>query len=147
MANKSFSMDMAMATRKFYCHKCGNKLVKNPKTRLIRRGDPDYKKHARMGRMHIIGDIEHTEYNFKCIECDTELECDEQYVIEKMQKNLKKHIISEAEFKENEMSARTYLAKKRKITEISVKILTAALIVLVFYMSIKNGNLKLQFHF
>ena len=105
MANKSFSMDMAMATRKFYCHKCGSKLVKNPKTRLIRRGDPDYKKHARMGRMHIIGDIDHTEYNFKCIECDTELECDEQYVIEKMQKNLKKHIISEAEFKENEMSA------------------------------------------
>ena len=97
--------------------------------------------------MHIIGDIEHTEYNFKCIECDTELECDEQYVIEKMQKNLKKHIISEAEFKENEMSARTYLAKKRKITEISVKFLTVALIVLVFYMSIKNGNLKLQFHF
>ena len=147
MANKSFSMDMAMATRKFYCHKCGSMLVKNPKTRLIRRGDPDYKKHARMGRMHIIGDIEHTEYNFKCIECDTELECDEQYVIEKMQKNLKKHIISEAEFKENEMSARTYLAKKRKITEISVKILTAALIVLVFYMSIKNGNLRLLFHF
>ena len=115
MKSSSYSIDMAMVTRRFYCRKCGERLVKNPRTRLIRRGDPDYKKHSRIGRMHVIGDIEHTEYDFKCLSCDTVIECDEQYVVEKIQKKLGKTIISEAEYAENHIEARAALERKRKL--------------------------------
>ena len=147
MKSSSYSIDMAMVTRRFYCRKCGERLVKNPRTRLIRRGDPDYKKHSRIGRMHVIGDIEHTEYDFKCLSCDTVIECDEQYVVEKIQKRLGKTIISEAEYAENHIEARAYFERKKKIIEKTVKIATVILIVLVFCLSIKKGNFDIEFFF
>ena len=147
MRSKSFSIDLAMVTRKFYCHKCGERLQKNPRTRLIKRGDPDYKKHSKIGRMNVVGDVEHTEYDFKCTFCDRLTECDEQYVIEKIQKNLKKHIISEAEYLENQDKARTSIAKKRRIIEKTVKISTVILVILVIYFSLKKGEFNIEFFF
>ena len=147
MKNKSYSIDMAMVTRKFYCQKCGERLVKNPRTKLIKRGDPEYKKHSRVGHMHVIGDVEVTEYDFKCLSCDTVIECDEQYVVEKIQKRLGKTIISEAEYAENHIEARASLERKKKIIEKPVKIATVILIVLVFCLSIKKGNFDIEFFF
>lgn len=147
MRSKSFSIDLAMVTRKFYCHKCGERLQKNPRTRLIKRGDPDYKKHSKIGRMNVVGDVEYTEYDFKCTFCDRLTECDEQYVIEKIQKNLKKHIISEAEYLENQDKARASIAKKRRIIEKTVKISTVILVILVIYFSLKKGAFNIEFFF
>ena len=138
MKNKSYSIDMAMVTRKFYCRKCGERLVKNPRTRLIRRGDPEYKKHSKIGGMHVIGDVEVTEYDFKCLSCDTVIESDEQYIVEKIQKKLGKSIISEAEYSENQEEARATIERKRRITEKTVKIFTVILIVTVFLLSIRK---------
>ena len=147
MRSKSFSIDLAMVTRKFYCHKCGERLQKNPRTRLIKRGDPDYKKHSKIGRMNVVGDVEHTEYDFKCTFCDRLTECDEQYVIEKIQKNLKKYIISEAEYLENQDKARASIERKRKIIEKSVKISTLILVILALYFSLKKGDFSFEFFF
>lgn len=147
MKNRSFSIDMSMVTRKFYCHKCGERLVKNPRTRIIKRGDPDYKKHSRIGRMHVVGDIEYTEYDFKCPTCDRIIECDEQYVVEKIQKKLGMLTFSEAEYNDNQAEARAAIERKKRITEKTVKIITVILIVLVFILSMKKGNLDLEFFF
>ena len=138
MKNKSYSIDMAMVTRKFYCRKCGERLVKNPRTRLIRRGDPEYKKHSKIAGMHVIGDGEVTEYDVKCLSGDTVIESDEQYIVEKIQKKLGKSIISEAEYSENQEEARATIERKRRITEKTVKIFTVILIVTVFLLSIRK---------
>ena len=71
MKNKTTEFDLAMVTRTFYCHKCGSKLVRNARTRTIQQDDPEYKKHARIRRgTTAIGDIELTEYDFKCLNCE-----------------------------------------------------------------------------
>lgn len=147
MKNKSYSIDMAMVTRKFYCQKCGERLVKNPRTKLIKRGDPEYKKHSRVGHMHVIGDVEVTEYDFQCLSCDTVIESDEQYVIEKIQKKLGKSIISEAEYNENHEEMCAAIERKKRITEKITKIITIILIVTVFLFSIKNGKFDFEFFF
>ena len=56
MTNKTSSIDVEMVTKKHYCHKCGEKLVNNPRTRVIRRGDPDYKKYSRATTTNKVSD-------------------------------------------------------------------------------------------
>ncbi len=63
--NEKSIMPRAMKRKKFYCSCCGEKLIPYPKTRIIKRGDPDYKKHRNIGfGRRLIGDIELTEYDF-----------------------------------------------------------------------------------
>ena len=148
MKNRTSEFDLAMVTRKFYCHKCGERLLRNARTRTIKRGDPDYRKHARFANgTYSIGDIELTEYDFKCWTCDRIINPDEQYVIEQMQKMLGKHILSDEEFAENEEKARAAIAKKRKITEIVVKAVSITVLLLVLFLWITNGGTDFTFYF
>ena len=137
MNNKSISIPVAMLIKKFYCHCCGGLLIKNKRTRTIRRGDPDYKEHSRNGRTHMIGDIELTEYDFKCPDCGRVTSFDEQCVIENIQKNVGKHILSQAEITEHTPKAEADLKRKRNITNIIVKIVFIALTAII-YMSLKS---------
>jgi predicted RNA-binding Zn-ribbon protein involved in translation (DUF1610 family) len=137
MNNKSTSIPVAMLIKKFYCHCCGGLLIKNKRTRTIRRGDPDYKEHSRIGRTHMIGDIELTEYDFKCPDCGRITSFDEQCVIENIQKNVGKHILSQAEITEHTPKAEADLKRKRNITNIIAKIVFIALTAII-YMSLKS---------
>ena len=137
-----------MVTRKFYCHKCGDRLARNARTRTIKRGDPDYRKHSRFANgTYSIGDVELTEYDFKCWTCDRIINPDEQYVIEQMQKMLGKHILTDEEFAENEAKARAVIAKKRKITEIVVKAASIVVGLLVLLLWITKGGTDFTFYF
>ena len=127
-----------MLIKKFYCHCCGGLLIKNKRTRTIRRGDPDYKEHSRIGRTHMIGDIELTEYDFKCPDCGRITSFDEQCVIENIQKNVGKHILSQAEITEHTPKAEADLKRKRNITNIIAKIVFIALTAFIIYMSLKS---------
>ena len=149
MKNSKLEFDLAMVTRKFYCHKCGDRLLRNARTRTIKRGDPDYRKYSRMGLgTYLIGDIELTEYDFKCWTCDRIISADEQYVFEKMQKMLGKHILTDEEVAENEEKAKAAVAKKRKITEIVVKAVSITLMLLVlFYLIITKDEIDFRFYF
>ena len=138
MNNKSISIPVVMLIKKFYCHCCGGLLIKNKRTRTIRRGDPDYKEHSRIGRTHMIGDIELTEYDFKCPDCGRITSFDEQCVIENIQKNVGKHILSQAEITEHTPKAEADLKRKRNITNIIVKIVFIALTAFIIYMSLKS---------
>ena len=139
MINKSSRIDAAMLTRKFYCHKCGNILVNNPRKRIIKRGDPEYKDLSHVGRMSMIGDIEFTEYDFKCNNCDCIIAPDEQYIVEKIQKMLGKHILSEEELSQNREKAYLSIERKKKITNIIVKAVFVIVTVVVIYLSLKTG--------
>ena len=138
MNNKSISIPVAMLIKKFYCHCCGGLLIKNKRTRTIRRGDPDYKEHSRIGRTHMIGDIELTEYDFKCSDCGRITSFVEQCVIENIQKNVGKHILSQADITEHTPKAEADLKRKRNITNIIAKIVFIALTAFIIYMSLKS---------
>ena len=138
MNNKSISIPVAMLIKKFYCHCCGGLLIKNKRTRTIRRGDPDHKEHSRIGHTHMIGDIELTEYDFKCPDCGRITSFDEQCVIENIQKNVGKHILSQAEITEHTPKAEADLKRKRNITNIIAKIVFIALTAFIIYMSLKS---------
>lgn len=114
--NKSSQIDAAMVFRKFYCHKCGKKLVKHPRTRIVRPGDPDYREHSAIGRAHFIGQVKVTEYDFKCCNCDRIIPTEEQYVIERNQKKLYKYTLTDYEIERNIGEAKYDLEQRRKTT-------------------------------
>lgn len=147
MKNKSTSIPVAMLIKKFYCSRCGERLVKNPKTRTIRRGDPDYKEHSRIGHSHIIGDVEVTEYDFKCPSCGNITKYDEQCVIEKIQKKLDKTILSEGEILDHKADAKDQINKKTKIFNIIFTAITLAVLALILYFQIKSEDFSIEFYF
>ena len=149
MKNKSTSIPVAMLTKKFYCHKCGERLTRHPKTRIVKRGDPDYKKYNHIGHTHIIGsgDVEVTEYDFQCPSCGNITEYDEQCVIEKIQKKLDKTILSEGELLDHKADAKDQINKKTKIFNIIFTAITLAVLALILYFQIKSGDFSIEFHF
>ena len=147
MNNKSVSIPMAMLTKKFYCHKCGERLIRNARTRTIKRGDPDYKKHSGVGRMHLIGDVEFTEYDFKCPACGNIIEYDEQCVIGKIQKQLRKNILSDEEVLNNRGKAEDSINRNSKIFKVFFSVIALAVIGLILYINIKSGKFSFTFYF
>ncbi len=149
MKNKSTSIPVGMLTKKFFCHKCGERLTRHPKTRIVKRGDPDYKKYNHIGHTHIIGsgDVEVTEYDFQCPSCGNITKYDEQCVIEKIQKKLDKTILSEGEILDHKADAKDQINKKTKIFNIIFTAITLAVLALILYFQIKSGDFSIEFHF
>lgn len=133
MRKKSSSIPLAMLTKKFYCHKCDVKLERNPVTRTIKHDDPDYKKYRTNGVLSF-GDIQHTYYNFKCPSCGRIIEYDEQCVVEKIQKYVGRHTVSDTEIELCKNQVRKKLLRQRKIKQIVVTILFFALVLFAMYM-------------
>lgn len=136
MKNKTYEIDAAMVFNKFYCCKCGCLLKKYSKTRLIKKGDPDYKEHRTVGRMIVIGDIEFTDYDFICPICERITKPDDQYIIEIIQKKLNKRELTEKEYNDNILSAKCKLNKRRNITDKIVKVVFIILAVICLYFCI-----------
>ena len=147
MKNKQTSIPIGMLTKKFLCHKCGERLSKHPKTRLVKRGDPDYEKYNRIGHARMIGDVEVTEYDFQCPSCGNITEYGEQCVIEKIQKTLDKSILSEEEISEHKANAKEEIDKKAKIFHIFFIASTCAIAALILYFAIKSGDFSFEFYF
>ena len=146
MKNKSHVIDAAMVARKFYCHTCGERLINHPRTRLIERGDPEYKEYSHVGHMRRIGDVELTEYDFQCPSCNRIINPDEQYVIEKMQKMVGKNILTEEEFTQNEAAARLAIERKKKITTIIVTVIFIIATIIALYFAIKTDSFSGKFY-
>ena len=122
MASKSSSIPFGMLTRKFYCHQCGKKLFRHSRTRTVCPGDPDYKKYA--VRRHGLtvtftpGNVEVTEYDFRCPECQIITHYDKQLVIEHIQKSLGKRCLAESEIRLEELQAQTIVNRKKMLYKI-----------------------------
>jgi len=145
--NKKTVMPLAMKTKAFFCSYCGEKLVPHPKTRIVKCGDPDYKEHSHFGRgMRLLGDIELTEYDFKCLSCEKIVPYDEQCVIAEIQKHVGAHTLSQDSINENYEKANAALERKRKIGAIVSKLLGAAVLVLAIYYWFKSGNFPFKLY-
>lgn len=129
------SVPGGMVFKKHYCHKCGERLQKNPNKRLVSRNDPDYGSY-RIGRFYSTGDIEVTEYNFLCPNCGNIIEYDEQVVIGKIQKKLGCDTLSESQIEEIRGWADEAVARNEKKMYIASKIIFALIIAAVLICSI-----------
>ena len=148
MKNKSVSIPMGMVTKKFYCHKCGERLGKHPKTRTLSPGDPDYRKHSRINRKaHMIGDIEVTEYDFQCPACKNVIEYDEQCVVRKIQKQLRKNVLSDEEVLNNRGKVEDSMNRNAKVFKVIFSVVALAVIGLILYSKIKSGDFSFTFYF
>ena len=135
-----------MDSKKLYCHKCGDLLMRHANTRLVKRGDPDYKKHSRIGRgRYVIGDIELTEYDLECMTCKTYISYDEQRPIMMVQKELGKDIISDEELEAHRPAVQKKLDTRAKIWKILGMAVAALLVGVYIYRFATTGELPLRF--
>ena len=147
MKNKSVSIPIGMVTKKFYCHKCGERLCKYPNTRTVKPGDPDYRKHSKINHLHMVGDVEVTEYDFRCPACENIIEYDEQRVVGKIQKQLSKNILSDEELLNNRGKAEDLMNRNAKIFTAIFIAVALAFVGLIGYLKIKSGDFSFKIYF
>ena len=139
MANKTVSIPLGMLSRKFYCHRCGQQLLRHKSTKLYQPGDPEYKKHAvrKTGNQieFLIGSVEVTEYDFRCPQCNTFTQYKEQLVIENIQKRLGNHNLSQSELRSQEAYARDAINRRKTLLQILCWIVSIVLSILAYRLS------------
>ena len=143
-------MPRVMKKRIFYCPACAERLYLSPRTKILERGDPDYEKYSRLHGKHIIGKIELTEYDFKCLsrECsayDKPVTYDEQCVIAEVQKSVGTRLLSQEIIEANYEKVIAVLARKKKKQRIIGAVIGMTACVLIGYYFLKTGNFKLYF--
>lgn len=100
MKGKSYSIPAGMVFKKYYCSHCGAKLVKSKTHRVVSKDDKDYYQYRDYGTFPRC-DYDVYDYEFKCEKCNKKISYDEQCIIERIQKKLKKKVLSEREIKNN----------------------------------------------
>lgn len=140
--SRMITIPFGIVFQKFYCHKCGEQLKKETKTRTVKRGDPDYRKHSRIGDMHAIGDVEVTEYAFSCPNCGHNIDYHEQSVIAKIQKQIGEKRLSEDQIIDKRPAAIAKMQRNETIWKVFVWILA---ILVVAYLIIEGGEILISF--
>lgn len=93
----SIQIPAGMLFRKFYCHRCGERLKRQAKKRIVTPQDPDWHKHNRVGRIQFFeGDVEVTEYDFCCPCCGQITTYDAQVQYRYIQKKHDTSVLSQA---------------------------------------------------
>ena len=85
----------------------------------------------------MIGDVEVTEYDFQCPACGNVIEYDEQRIIGKIQKRLRKNILSDEEVLNNRGKAEDSMDRNAKIIKVIFSLVALAVIGLLLYRKIK----------
>lgn len=139
MSHKSITIPFGMVTRRFYCYQCGQKLLRHSRTRTVRPGDPDYKEYAirRSGNKTTFwaGDVDVTEYDFRCPDCNIITQYDKQLVIEAIQKNLGKNRLTQSEILLQEAQAEVSVNKKKTLHRVLWLVAMLALFAIALYFS------------
>jgi len=133
------SMPIGMAIKKYYCHKCGDRLCKHANTRTVYRGDPDYDEWRRYNGKKFLGDIDGITYNFRCYTCKTDIEYDEQHVISKIQKLTGSTTLTEADIAQHRPAVEQKMEKGAKIYTVIFRIVTFIILAIWLYFWIKSG--------
>ncbi len=135
-----------MDFKKFYCHKCGGLLLKSPKTRKIRPGDTDYNKYRAFGHTFYSGDLELTQYDFRCSKCHNIITFKEQTVLNEIQKSIEKKILTKDEIADNIESATEKVNKRDKRNYLIWTAVFIILAVIIFYLMFESGNFEFKFY-
>ena len=98
IAGAIVSIPVAMIFKKYYCHKCGERLKRQKVTQVLNPGDPGYETARRqvMDNYEILGkpgSVSVSRYVFACPACQTTITFDEQKDIAVRQKYAKSHIL------------------------------------------------------
>ena len=136
MNNKKMTIPVAMLTRKFYCHKCGEKLSVEGDTKTVSTTDPEYTRYNKIRRWRMIGDVDVTTYHFECEKCNTAISFDEQTVIENIQKMMGKQTLTDEEISAKRSEAEAMIEKKKNKTYAWLYGITAVLFVIIFALII-----------
>ncbi|MBR2388720.1 MAG: hypothetical protein IKB02_08145 [Clostridia bacterium] len=148
MNNKRYTIPIGMVTKKYYCHKCGERLYKFAKTRIVKPGDPDYRKHNKISNgTRMIGEVEVTEYDFKCPICESIVSFAEQELISSIQKNLAKNTLTDEEIQGNLAKAKKAKSKKENLKKVVFVTLSLLFIAFIFYLKMRSGELSFTFYF
>ena len=88
---------VGMIFKRMFCHKCGSQLRKEKITETYKKGEQGYSNkilgHSTLG----MREISKSYYIYKCSNCGATISYDDQCVIAKKQKLLKKKILNEDE--------------------------------------------------
>ena len=100
MAGKTWTIPAGMVLKKYYCHKCGERLEKEKTHRVVTEDDRDYYSYHDRGHFPK-GDYDVYGYRFKCPSCESRITYDDQRVIEMIQKKCMRKRLSDTEINRN----------------------------------------------
>ena len=97
-AGATVSIPAAMIFKKYYCHKCGERLKRQKITQTLNSDDPGYeavlkKIHHSRSIIPMRGTVSVTEYGFACPQCASTITFDEQTDIAVKQKQASTRIL------------------------------------------------------
>jgi predicted nucleic acid-binding Zn ribbon protein len=90
-----------------------------------------------MGRTHLIGDIELTEYDFHCPSCGNTIPFDEQCVMERIQKSVGRVVLTKEEIESNSEEIRSVLEREKKTRKNILQAIWIAALVLMLWRQSK----------
>ena len=88
MNGKSWSIPFGMVFKKYYCSKCGEKLVKEKTHRVVTKDDLDYYQYHEKD-MYPRSPVDVYSYRFRCNNCRKAITYNEQCILEIIQKKYK----------------------------------------------------------
>lgn len=90
-------IDAGMLFRKMYCKNCGTRLKIKKNSKIINKGDKGYTNRGPGGSAIGMSSYYSITYTYCCPNCGLEITYDEQCIVAKKQKKLKKKILNENE--------------------------------------------------
>ena len=88
-------IDLGMLFRKMYCKNCGTRLKIKKNSEIINKGDKGYSNRIAGGSAIGMSSYYSVTYKYCCPNCGLEITYDEQCIIAKKQKLLKRKILNE----------------------------------------------------
>lgn len=140
MKGKVWSKPSGMDYKKYYCHKCGKRLVKEKTHRVVTQDDRDYYSYHDRGHFpkH---DYDVYEYRFKCPSCEARFAYSDQRIIELVQKKCMRKRLSPAEIKRYYKECKEKVGKRILIEKIILSLISSILImVLCFLLPSEDNN-------
>jgi transcription initiation factor IIE alpha subunit len=133
MPARQYNLPIEMVLKKFYCHKCGETLLKSPHTRIINRDDADYDDIRNTFDPYCSGAIEITKYNFRCPKCHNIISFNKQRAIAEIQKILRKKVLTKEEISDNADIAIKRRNTKDKVNQILWILFCFAVFICLYY--------------
>lgn len=141
MNGKNISIPFGMVFKKYYCFKCGTRLVKERTHRVVTKDDKDY---YQFHDYNMFPRVAHDvySYRFKCPSCKARISFDEQCIIERIQKKFKSKALSSNEIKDNYKEFKEKNNKRVLIRNIVIPFVFILLAFTIFYLVMPKTRIE-----
>ena len=124
-------MENRMRFRRYYCHRCGERLTNHPTTQVITPDDKQWLKHCRRPGFEYYSKVALTEYDFHCPACNRFILPEEQYEIGAIQRILKTRRLSESDIAKHQKQVKGTFASQYLFMEALKKVLIVVGVILL----------------